>query len=233
MSNAQTFWLENLKLADNYNNWIFSQILPHLGNSVMEVGCGNGNFTVLLAEHCDRAMAIDIDTSYVAQAKDRLAHKPNVNVIQADITQSHWRSPCDSVFDSVVMLDVLEHMQDDVGLLRSLCDYLQPHGKLVVKVPALEWLYSPMDREIGHYRRYSKTKLSQTFNAAGFTNPSIWYFNMAGIPGWWLNGKVLGRTTPGTEQVGLFNKLVPLFRSMESVLPVPIGLSLYAVGTKR
>jgi SAM-dependent methyltransferase len=224
----QTFWLENLKLADNYNNWIFSQIAPHLGRSVLEVGCGNGNFTVLLAEHCDRVMAVDIDESYIDRARSRLAGKSGVQVLQTDATQLKVQSH----FDSVVMLDVLEHIQNDVQLLRSLSNYLRPHGKLVVKVPALEWLYSPMDRAIGHYRRYSKTKLSETFAAAGFANPQIWYFNIAGIPGWWLNGKVLGRTTPGTEQVGLFNKLVPLFQSLESLLPVPTGLSLYAVGTK-
>lgn len=230
-TNPQTFWLENLKLADNYNNWIFSQIAPHLGRSVLEVGCGNGNFTVLLAEYCDRVMAVDIDASYIDQARSRLAHKPGVEVLQADATDAA-QIKARSQFDSVVMLDVLEHIQDDVQLLRSLGQYLQPHGKLVVKVPALEWLYSPMDSAIGHYRRYSKNKLGETFAAAGFSDLQIWYFNLAGIPGWWLNGRVLRRTTPGTGQVGLFNKLVPLFQSMESRMPVPAGLSLYAVGTR-
>ena len=66
---AQTFWLENLKLADRYNNWIFEQIKPHLGNNVLEVGCGNGNFTLFLAQQCDRVTGIDINSNYVELAK--------------------------------------------------------------------------------------------------------------------------------------------------------------------
>ncbi len=115
-ANAQTFWLKNLKRANHYNSWIFSQILPYLGQEVLEIGCGNGNFTVLLAEQCSQVVAMDLDDEYVKTAKSRLAGKAGVRVLHADATQLQWQSS----FDSVVMLDVLEHIQDDVQLLRSL-----------------------------------------------------------------------------------------------------------------
>jgi len=229
IANAQTFWLENLKLANRYNGWIFSQILPFLGQEVLEIGCGNGNFTVLLAQQCLRVVAVDLDQEYVRAAKSRLAGKAGVTVLHADATQMQWRSS----FDTVVMLDVLEHIQDDVQMLRSLSHCLKPQGKLIVKVPALEWLYSPMDEAIGHYRRYNKNTLNKSFRKAGFSNSSMWYFNIAGIPGWWLNGKVLNRTQPPAEQVGLFNSLVPILSFTESIVKPPVGLSLFVVATKK
>jgi SAM-dependent methyltransferase len=227
-ANAQTFWLENLKLANRYNTWIFSQILPYLGREVLEVGCGNGNFTVLLAQNCPRVVAVDLNEEYVRAAKNRLKEKPGVEVIVADATQSQWEHS----FDMVVMLDVLEHIDDDVKMLSQLKNCLKPGGKLVVKVPALEWLYSPMDKAIGHYRRYNKKTLSQTFRKADFSQPLIWYFNVLGILGWWLNGKVLGCTTPPAEQVGLFNKMVPFLSAVETWIKPPLGLSLFVVATK-
>ena len=77
-----------------------------------------------------------------------------------------------------------------------------------------------------------KNTLIRTFRKAEFTKPLVWYFNFAGIPGWWLNGKVLGRTTPPSEQVSLFNKIVPILSSIEARVKPPIGLSLFAVATK-
>lgn len=229
IANAQTFWLENLKLANRYNGWIFSQIVPYLGHEVLEVGCGNGNFTLLLAEQCSRVVAVDLSEEYVRAAKARLTGKIGVEVLLADATQTQWTRQ----FDTVVMLDVLEHIEYDVETLRLLRKCLKPGGKLIVKVPALDCLFSNMDQAIGHYRRYNKTALIKTFRAASFSSPLVWYFNFVGIPGWWLNGKILGRTTPPAEQVGLFNKIVPLLSALEGSVKPPIGLSLFAVATKN
>ena len=223
--NAQTFWLENLKGADHYNQWIFDQLRPHLGSTILEIGCGNGNFTGLLAQHCDHVLAVDLEQDYVQTAKQRLINCSNVDVRCADATQLTEAQ----TFDAIVMLDVLEHIEHDVTLLRQLSQQLRPHGRFIVKVPALHWLYSPMDDVIGHYRRYQRQALSSAFVEAGFSPPEIWSFNMAGIPGWWLNGKILKRTTPSSQQVGAFNAVVPILRVVESIIPPPIGLSLFAV----
>ncbi|MGK7947871.1 MAG: class I SAM-dependent methyltransferase [Xenococcaceae cyanobacterium] len=228
VANAQTFWLENLKLADRYNSWILSQMLPHLGNAVLEIGCGNGNFTMLLAGQCSRVVAVDIDEEYVRVTKTRVNQRSGVEVLAADATQFKWHQP----FDNVVLLDVLEHIENDVEMLARLRDSLKPGGKIIIKVPALNCLYSPMDRSIGHYRRYNKQTLSNTLSQANFLQPSLWYFNLAGILGWWLNGQILGRTTPASAQVDLFNRLVPVLSTIEAKIKPPLGLSLFAVATK-
>ena len=117
-------------------------------------------------------------------------------------------------------------------MLARLRDSLKPGGKIIIKVPALNCLYSPMDRSIGHYRRYNKQTLSNTLSQANFLQPSLWYFNLAGILGWWLNGQILGRTTPASAQVDLFNRLVPVLSTIEAKIKPPLGLSLFAVATK-
>lgn len=226
-NNAQTFWLENLKQADRYNNWIVEQIKPYLGNNVLEVGCGNGNFTVFLAQQCDRVTGIDINKEYVEIAQKRLAKQTNVTILEEDITKLQSKNS----FDTIIMLDVLEHIKNDVTTLQQLNTLLQPQGKLIIKVPALNYIYGEMDRAIGHYRRYNKNTLVDTFQKANFTQPKVWYFNLAGIPGWWFNS-ILKRTTPPSQQVNLFNKVVPILSTVESIVKPPIGLSLFAVAIK-
>ena len=227
-NNAQTFWLENLQLADRYNNWIFKQIKPYLGNNVLEIGCGNGNFTVFLAQQCRQLTGIDINHEYIETAKKRLAKQPEVTILQGDITQLQSQK----IFETIVMLDVLEHLENDVAILQQLSFLLKPEGNLIIKVPALNYLYGEMDRVIGHYRRYNKKTLLNTFEKANLPQPKVWYFNLAGIPGWWLNSKVLKRTIPPSEQVSLFNKVVPILSTVENVVKPPVGLSLFAVVKK-
>lgn len=227
-ANAQTFWLENLKTTSNYNSWIFSQVQPWLGNDVLEVGCGNGNFSEFLVHHCQRLVVLDLDETYVNLTQQRLHSYEHVEVLQADATKLHWQQ----LFDTLIMLDVLEHIEDDVSTLKQLSHCLKPGGKFIVKVPALSSLYTPMDEVIGHHRRYQKETLKATFEQAGFTESHLWYFNLGGIPGWWLNGKVLKRTTPASNQIGLFDKVVPFLKTVESIVKPPVGLSLFAIASK-
>lgn len=228
-NNAQTFWLENLKIADRYNNWIVEQIKPYLGNNVLEVGCGNGNFTVFLAQQCKQITGIDINEEYVKIAKTRLAKQPRVTILQKDATKLQSKN----TFDTIIMLDVLEHIEHDVATLQQLNTLLKPQGKLIIKVPALNYIYGEMDRAIGHYRRYNKKTLVNTFQKANLAQPKVWYFNLAGVPGWWFNSKVLKRTTPPSQQVNLFNKVVPILSTVESIVKPPVGLSLFAVASKN
>jgi 2-polyprenyl-3-methyl-5-hydroxy-6-metoxy-1,4-benzoquinol methylase len=227
-NNAQTFWLENLKLADRYNNWIFEQIKPHLGNTVLEVGCGNGNFTVFLVQQCQQVTGIDLNQEYIELAKKRLGEQSKITIIQEDVTNFKT----ENMFDTIVMLDVLEHIENDVAILQQLNKLLIPGGKLIIKVPALNCIYGEIDRAIDHYRRYNKKTLIHVYQQANLNRPLVWYFNLIGIPGWWLNSKILKRANPPTQQVSFFNKVVPVLNLIESVIKPPVGLSLFAVMSK-
>jgi SAM-dependent methyltransferase len=220
---AQDFWLATLGDAGRFNRWVFDSIAPCLSGDILEVGCGTGTFTALMALAGHRVTAVDINPSYVEKAKTRLAAQDRVTVLAGDATQMSWSTR----FDTVVLLDVLEHIEDDVGFLRRLAACLAPGGRLVVKVPAGEWLYSPLDSAIGHFRRYSKKSLRRVFEDAGLARGDERHFNAAGVPGWWLNGRVLKRITPPQEQIRVFEAIVPLLRVVETVAR-PFGLSIIA-----
>lgn len=227
MPRAQDIWLDHLQAATHYNQWIFSHVQPHLKGRTLEVGCGNGNFTTLIAQNCSELLAVDLDETYTQQTQARLSDYDHVKVLTADATTMD----CTQKFDTIIMLDVLEHIKDDVSVLRRLREYLTPTGRLIVKVPAIESLYNSLDKAVGHHRRYSAKTLSSAITQANFSTPTLQYFNLVGIFGWWLNG-ALGKVTPPGEQVGWFDKCVPLFQAVEGVVPSPTGLSLFAIAQK-
>jgi SAM-dependent methyltransferase len=222
-SAAQDFWLATLGDAGRFNRWVFDSIAPCLSGNILEVGCGTGTFTALMALAGHRVTAVDINPSYVEKAKARLATLNGVSIVAGDATRMSWPTR----FDTVVLLDVLEHIEDDGEFLRRLAACLAPGGRLVVKVPAGEWLFSPLDAAIGHHRRYSKKTLCRAFAEAGLVPGDERYFNAAGVPGWWLNGRVLKRITPPQEHIRIFEAIVPLLRAAEAVAR-PFGLSIIA-----
>ncbi len=223
---SQALWLRHLGESHAYNDWIMSQLRPHLGRTVLEVGCGSGNFTELMAPTAEYIHAVDLDPRFVAQAAERTARFKNVTVALGDAAAID----VDRQFDSVVMLDVLEHLENDIETLRRLRSRLRERGTIIVKVPAIPAIYNKMDRAVGHFRRYKRSQLQGVMKAAGFDDVRIWGFNLVGALGWWVTGSLLGKTVPSKE-ISLFNSLVPVFRKLEAVITPPVGLSLFAVGT--
>lgn len=225
----QAFWLEHLDGAGAYVDWVFEEARPHLGQRILEVGCGTGTYTAMLGGLGAHVLALDIDERFVSAAQKVVAHFPNVEVRQGDITQGSWKGG----FDTVVMFDVLEHLSDDAGMLRQLATALRPGGRLILKVPAFAWLHGTMDAAVGHYRRYEKQALADLLRQSGFADPKTWYFNAVALPGWWLNGKLLGRATPPAGQLALMDRLVPLMRAVDRVARPLVGLSLFAVAERQ
>jgi SAM-dependent methyltransferase len=133
--------------------------------------------------------------------------------------------------DTIVCLNVLEHIEDDRAALARLFASLEPGGRLVLLVPAHRWLYGAIDRAIHHYRRYERAELVERLRETGFAVEHVAFFNRLGIVGWYLNSVLARRTTVPGVQARLQSLLVPLLR-VESLLPLPFGLSLIAVGRK-
>jgi SAM-dependent methyltransferase len=224
---AQDFWLHELGEARCFNEWVLDTIGRLPGPSVLEIGCGTGSFTSLLAARGHSVVALDLDPGYVEIARRRTARLDGVVIHCADATEINWKPQ----FDAVMLLDVLEHIEHDVDLLIRLRKALKPGGMLVLKVPAGKWLYGSMDRAIGHYRRYSRRTLRQACLLAGFGEPEQRYFNVLGVLGWWVNGRLLNRTTPPKAQVALFERLVPVARTVDRLMPLPIALSLISMAS--
>jgi SAM-dependent methyltransferase len=219
---AQEFWLEELGEARYFNSWVADLIAPSIGGDLLEIGCGTGNFTGLIARHARSVVAVDLDAEFIATAQQRWKDDRRISFRCCDATAEGWE--CE--FDTIVLLDVLEHVEDDVGFLRTLRRALRPFGTLIIKVPSGDWLYGTMDRAIGHYRRYSKKTLRDALHNAGLRDSGAVYFNRLGVLGWWLNGRVFHRVTPPASQVRTIERLVPMLRWAEPVAPLPFGLSL-------
>jgi len=221
---AQSEWLELLGKATNYNLWIFRAIAPYLSGNALEIGCGIGNFSPLIAGRVKHLTAVDISDSFIDTARKRLSEIPNMELVHGDAADI----PIGKKFDTIILLDVLEHIADDARLLNLLSRKLASGGHLVLKLPAAPRLYNSLDIAVGHYRRYDKNSLIKVAGLSGFDVSHCRAFNIAGIPGWWWNG-IRKREIAPDIQIGGFDRLVPLLEFAEKLITPSVGLSLIGV----
>lgn len=225
--------LARLRRAPRFTRWMADTIRPYVGERVLEIGAGIGNLTVNLAPR-SLYWASDINSHYLRELKKLEDTRPYLRSSHVDLTAGH-SFPSEQKFDTVICLNVLEHVGDDVGALGNIWEALDEGGKAIVLVPQGPGLYGSLDRVLGHCRRYKSEQLKQVAESVGFQVKEILAFNRAGSPAWWVNGKLLKRTNFGLLQIKTLNLLVPLFKRLEKWVPLP-PLSLIAIlekGTAR
>ena len=221
--------LDRLSEAPRYNRWMFERLRHWLGRRVLEIGSGIGNLSAFLLDS-ERLVLSDTDSYYLDRLRERFAALPQVAVAQLRLPSFNGELERER-FDTVICLNVLEHVRDDMLSLATVYRLLQPGGRLVLLVPALPALYGTLDRALGHFRRYTAAELRHMFRATGFRMRHLEYFNLAGVPGWWLTGRVLRRTMIPANALRWYDALVPLFQ-LERFLPWRIGQSLIAIGER-
>jgi glycosyltransferase involved in cell wall biosynthesis len=222
--------LQSMRRARGLNKWILDQFRPYVGKRVLEAGCGIGNFTELLLDR-ERLVCLDNDRLYVEILKWRLGHLETISTIQVDLADIHGYARLrDEAIDTIVCLNVLQHITPDEAVLRAYYDLLQPGGHAIILVPAHPSLYGPCDAALGHERRYTRVELHTKMQAAGFEVVSLEEFNRMGVPGWWVNKK-LGRRDLNPRQMRAFEWLLPLAKLIEG-LKVGPGLSLVGIGRR-
>jgi SAM-dependent methyltransferase len=221
---------ERRLLLSALDAWLLNQVRPYIGQRVLEVGCGHGNLTSFLLDR-ELIMATDMDSDSVREVRDSFADHNNLVAWVYDITDPAVLALSEHCFDTVMCLNVLEHIADDMAALRHMCDLLVPGGRLILIVPAHQCLYGSIDSSIGHYRRYTRRSLRERLNCAGLDVLELYYTNPLGALGWFVNGRILGRTVPGTGQLGVFNRLVPLLAWLERRVRPPFGISVVSVST--
>jgi SAM-dependent methyltransferase len=213
------------------NQWMYQQFHNFVSGDVLEAGCGIGNITSVMLDK-NSLLCADIDPLYVQSISQRFGHLENINCMQMDVA-------CDEDFDrvgqssrdTVVCLNVLEHIEDDEQTLRNFFRVLRPGGHAILLVPQNPALYTPVDVAVGHYRRYTRSELLQKLERAGFEIVHSQDFNRFATFGWWFNGKVMRRDTISPKSMQLFNLLSPVAKLIEKVDFLP-GLSIIAVGRK-
>ena len=215
-----------------YNRWIHDRFEAWLGSRVLEVGSGVGNQTRFFADR-ERVVASDIEPHYVRELLNRFEKQGNVRVasFRFPLTEEDRADLEKERIDTIVCLNVLEHIEDDAGTLADFLRVLRPGGHLALLVPALEALYGTLDENLRHYRRYEKGTLAALVTRAGFAVESVRFLNRPGVLGWWLNSRVLKRRVLPKRQLGAFKWLMPLLRAEEKSEP-SFGMSLLVLARK-
>ncbi len=215
--------------AINYFAWQAKLVAPELGQRVIEIGCGTGNFTGALLGR-EAVIALDTDADCIDRLMQRYGDRGNLYPIVGDAADLCREQILSHRPDSCVFLNVLEHIEDDRGALQRISSILPSHGVIVLIVPAFESLYGPIDLNLGHHRRYTWRSIRELASASGVEIKKLRYMNFAGFFGWWLNARVLHRDRQSEKQIEFFDRfMVPLFSRLEAIAPPPLGQSLFVV----
>jgi SAM-dependent methyltransferase len=222
--------LDRMAGAGNYNDWLLARAEPHLGCRVLDFGAGIGTFTEVIASRAAEVVAVEPDPQFMPRLKDRFARNDHVAVVEADetwLTADHARPS----FDTVVCLNVLEHIADDESVVRGFRECLEPGGRLLLLVPAHRFLFGEIDRNVGHERRYSRAALRRMLEDCQLDPIELRYVNPVGALGWLVSSRMLRRPQVPAGPLEAYDRVVPLLRRLDR-LSLPFGLSLWAVAAR-
>jgi SAM-dependent methyltransferase len=218
--------IETMTSAVRYRRYVLDLLRPHLGRSVLEVGSGLGDLAADL-DGLDRLIVTDVDGVCLEHLRDRFAERADVEVARLDVRDDEVPA---TGLDTVLAVNVLEHIEDDVAAIRRMATALGPGGDVVLFVPAFRSLYGPHDREAGHVRRYRPETLRNAVARAGLDVEVLHPVNFLGGIAWWLAVRVGGCARPKPGLVGLYDRvLVPVVRATERRWHPPFGQSILCV----
>jgi SAM-dependent methyltransferase len=227
----ETFGFAALSEAQNYRDAVLKEFSEYLRGSVLEVGAGVGHYTGALL----RNPAISYLTSLEPDPRfhSRLqATFPGHHAVQGSIADVKDPRP----WDVILNINVLEHIADDETELSTYRRRLEPaRGVLCLFTPARPEIYSPMDKEFGHFRRYTRRELLGKLERAGFEILRLQYYNLVGYFGWWFNFCLLRKKKFELGWVRFFDRVIfPIVHGVESrVGSPPFGQSLLAVARPK
>lgn len=229
--------LESMWVAKNYRRWILRRLDSFIGQRIVEVGAGDGSFSELLLERKPQSLT-SIEPSanmfpLLIKKLQQIDPDRSVQAIQSTLVNAALQYPEIGEPDSIVYINVLEHIEDDQSELHTANAMLASGGRVLVFVPAHEWLMSRFDRKLGHYRRYSRESLTAKFKSAGFRICFSAYFDMLGIFPWWLKYRILQSEEMEVSLVRAFDSFgVPLSRAFDSITNFRIGKNVIVIGEK-
>jgi glycosyltransferase involved in cell wall biosynthesis/predicted RNA methylase len=224
--------LDTLANTPRFNQWMAETIRPFVGSEVLELGAGIGNLTRQLSPRRRRYVATDIDTEHLARLRARFQNRPNLQIARVDLGNPEDFTPFARQMDTVICLNVVEHMADDQLALANIASTLREGGRAIVLVPQGQSIYGTLDVVLGHHRRYSEQDLSNVMEQAGLRVEKMIRFNRVTRPAWYMNGKILRRRAFGRLQLWIFDRTVWLWRRIDRWLPWN-PVSIIAVGVKH
>jgi len=223
--------LARLSRAPKFNIWMADTIRRYCGNRVLEIGSGVGNLTRRLIPRT-QYVASDVNPLYLQTLHALSTERPYMKTSYCDVMDIASFPRLKEGYDTVICLNVIEHMENDRIALANIENVLAVGGRAIVLVPQGQWNFGTLDEVLGHQRRYSKQSLRQLAHDCGFVVKEIIEFNRFGTPAWFVNGKIFRRRFFGLFQIWMLDLLTPVFRVIDRFLIFP-GLSLIAVLERR
>jgi SAM-dependent methyltransferase len=224
--------LEVLADMPNYYSWIMETFAPCVSGHVVEYGAGAGTVSERLAPLASELTLVEPSINLVSLLRARFAGDLRTKVVPEGL-ESHSTKMAAETVDTVVMVNVLEHIEDDQAALNALVHMMRSGGHLLIFVPALQFLMSKFDHEVEHFRRYHKPDLVAKVRAAGAKVRDCRYFDLPGVLPWLILNKFMGSTSFNPTLVGLNDRfVVPASRLLESWVQVPFGKNLILVAQK-
>lgn len=216
--------LEAMELARNYHRWILDFFRPYIRGTVVEIGAGIGTVSELLAEYAPAQLrCYEPAKNLFPHLARRIGERENVCV------ENRFYDGA-SRADAVVLINVLEHIEDDRAMLEKIRGTLNENGRLLLFVPALPAIFGSLDEQFGHFRRYTRRQLAGLVTACGYEIELLRYVNLPGVFAWFLAGTILRKRTISPRAAAFYDKcVVPLVRAIESRIGPPIGQSLVLI----
>lgn len=229
--------LEAISSAPRFNEWMYQTISKNMEGRILEIGSGIGNISEQFIKNNQSIYLTDIRKNYCNYLRREFGKNPNVLGIELmDIVHPDFDNKFADLigtFDAVFALNVVEHIKDDKLALVNCKKLLKPGGRMVILVPAYQFLYNTFDVALEHYKRYNRKELIDLFNAAEMKVTHSQYFNMMGMAGWFVSGNILKKKVIPTGQMKLYNALVPIFKVIDKVVLNNVGLSVIVEGVKE
>lgn len=225
--------LEAMSFAVNYHKWILDEFRPFLGRRIVEVGAGTGSFSeMLLSEKPETLTLIEPSAMFDQLTANLAGRRENVELSFHNHTFREVAGKL-AAPDSIIYVNVLEHIEDDLAELKMISETLGPRGRCFIFVPALMSLYGEFDRRIGHFRRYDKAEIEEKCGLAGFKILESRYFDFFGVIPWWVKYKLFRSDSLGSGSVELYDKIaVPVTRMSERVMRPPLGKNILLIAEK-
>lgn len=212
---------------------MYEQFKNQIKGDILEIGSGLGIYSEKLVNDfsSSRIVLSDISQEYVDSLKQQF---PNAETILLDLNnEEHFDKIGKEKVDTVIGLNVIEHVENDLKALNFIYDSLRKGGKALILVPSHPFLYNDMDKKLGHYRRYTKKSLKELVSKTKFKMNDIYFFNALGILGWYVSGNIMKKEDVDDGAYSLYNKLIPILRPMEKyVLTRSVGISLITILAK-
>jgi len=225
--------LQAIANAKKFNRWMYDMIKDHLRGDILEIGSGIGNISQYFLQE-DRTITLtDVRNSYVTFLTEQFSKSKTLQkIIQLDLVDPLFDEKHQHLFskyDSAFALNVIEHIEMDNLAIKNLKKLVKPGGTILILVPAYQILYNAIDQELQHYRRYTANQMKGLLAQDGWLIDRSFFFNAMAIPAWWLSGAVFRNKTIKSQQMNVYDQLVPVAKMVDKIVGHKIGLSLIVV----